>query len=143
MPQRKLLDNVRFQAFVLLAPAIAVNTLFAVWPMIEVVILSLQQWDGLAEERPWVGLENYVHIFTKDPVIIAPIEVATMWRWMYDPFFGLFSQLLNDVALRTWALDGLGDRDIALYSMFVAYVWQHLVSQTRESHSVPWRLSTA
>src|SRR5262245_56716557 len=28
------------------------------------------------------------------PVIIAPIAVATMWRWMYDPFFGLFGSLL-------------------------------------------------
>src|SRR5262245_17366302 len=29
------------------------------------------------------------------PVIIAPIAVATMWRWMYDPFFGLFGSLLT------------------------------------------------
>jgi raffinose/stachyose/melibiose transport system permease protein len=28
------------------------------------------------------------------PVIIAPIAVATMWRWMYDPFFGLFNSIL-------------------------------------------------
>lgn len=45
------------------------------------------------------------------PVIIAPIAVATMWRWMYDPFFGLFSQILTDIGLRTWILDWLGDRD--------------------------------
>ncbi len=60
------------------------------------------------------------------PVIIAPIAVATMWRWMYDPFFGLFSQVLTDLSLTALILDWLGDRDVALYSMFVAYIWQHV-----------------
>ena len=27
------------------------------------------------------------------------IAVATMWRWMYDPFFGLFSQLMTNMGL--------------------------------------------
>jgi raffinose/stachyose/melibiose transport system permease protein len=172
MFKQKFLDDVRLEAFVLLAPALCIYVLFAIWPMIEVVILSFQEWDGLAEHRSWVGFDNYEFIATKDPVfwgafrntviwtilsvvfppilgllfalglntsifargalraiyylpvIIAPIAVATMWRWMYDPFFGLVSQLLTDFGLRSWILDWLGDRDVALYSMFVAYVWQ-------------------
>lgn len=60
------------------------------------------------------------------PVIIAPIAVATMWRWMYDPFFGMFNQLLTSWGLTGLIQDWLGDRDIALYSMFVAYTWQHV-----------------
>jgi raffinose/stachyose/melibiose transport system permease protein len=58
------------------------------------------------------------------PVIIASIAVATMWRWMYDPFFGLFAQVLTNFGLQRWIPDFLGDADIALYSVFVAYVWQ-------------------
>lgn len=58
------------------------------------------------------------------PVIIAPIAVATMWRWMYDPFFGLFGQILTSLGLQSWIMDWLGNRDIALYSAFGAYVWQ-------------------
>nr|WP_064250447.1 sugar ABC transporter permease [Rhizobium leguminosarum]OAP89190.1 ABC transporter permease [Rhizobium leguminosarum] len=58
------------------------------------------------------------------PVIIAPIAVATMWKWMYDPFFGLFSQLLTSWGMQGWIKDWLGNRDIALYSVFVAYLWQ-------------------
>jgi raffinose/stachyose/melibiose transport system permease protein len=58
------------------------------------------------------------------PVIIAPIAVATMWKWMYDPFFGLFSGLLVEWGLQGWIQDWLGDRRIALWSVFVAYVWQ-------------------
>ncbi|MGG6895630.1 MULTISPECIES: carbohydrate ABC transporter permease [Rhizobium] len=58
------------------------------------------------------------------PVIIAPIAVATMWKWMYDPFFGLFSQLLTNWGLQSWIKDWLGNKDIALYSVFIAYLWQ-------------------
>ena len=58
------------------------------------------------------------------PVIIAPIAVATMWRWMYDPFFGLFNAALTGLGLDGLIQDWLGDRNVALYSMFVASVWQ-------------------
>lgn len=58
------------------------------------------------------------------PVIIAPIAVATMWRWMYDPFFGLFGQIMTSLGFGTLVPDWLGNRNIALYSAFAAYVWQ-------------------
>ena len=58
------------------------------------------------------------------PVIIAPIAVATMWRWMYDPFFGLFSQVLTNWALRARSRTGSATAKIALYSVFVAHLWQ-------------------
>jgi len=57
-------------------------------------------------------------------VIIAPIAVATIWRWMYDPFFGLFGQVLTGLGLQSWIQDWLGNPRLALYSMFVAYLWQ-------------------
>ncbi|MET0745474.1 MAG: sugar ABC transporter permease [Microvirga sp.] len=169
-----VMQSARAQAIMLVGPAFAVYATFAIWPMIEVVILSFQHWNGLAPEREWVGLENYRYILTIDtvfwgafrntvtwtilavifppviglllavglneqlygrvplravyylPVIIAPIAVATIWRWMYDPFFGLFNQVLTNLNLQTWIKDWLGDRDIALYSMFVAYTWQYV-----------------
>lgn len=172
MSNTDLFQTPRGQAIVLMAPALAVYSLFAIWPMIDVVILSFQNWNGIREDRYWVGLQNYYHILYNDPVfwvafrntviwtflsvvfppllglllalglnqrligraplraiyylpvIIAPIAVATMWRWMYDPFFGLFTQMLTDMGLSSWAVDWLGDKDVALYSIFVAYVWQ-------------------
>jgi raffinose/stachyose/melibiose transport system permease protein len=160
------------QGLILIAPALAVYCAFAVYPMLNVVALSFMRWNGLTATSHFVGLDNYVAVFTRDPVfwtavrntvlwtamsvvfppaigfllalalnqnipgraplralfympvIIAPIAVATMWRWMYDPFFGLFNAVLTAVGLQGLIQDWLGDRDIALYSMFVAYVWQ-------------------
>jgi raffinose/stachyose/melibiose transport system permease protein len=160
------------QGLVLLAPALAVYCGFAVYPMLNVVVLSFMRWNGLTATTQFIGLDNYVAVFTRDPVfwtavrntvlwtamsvvfppaigfllalslnqnipgrgplralfympvIIAPIAVATMWRWMYDPFFGLFNAILTALGLQGLIQDWLGDRNIALYSMFVAYVWQ-------------------
>jgi raffinose/stachyose/melibiose transport system permease protein len=162
------------QGWLLLAPALLLFIVFALYPMIDVFVLSFQKWDGLAPTRDFVGLANYQYILNDDPVfwqalrntiiwtvlavtippligfglalalnqnlpgrnglraifylpvIIAPIAVATMWKWMYDPFFGLFNNLLTSLGLDFLIQDWLGDRQIALYSIFVGYVWQHV-----------------
>lgn len=172
MQTTKLASDQRLQATLLIAPALIIYAVFAIYPMIDVVALSFQKWNGLDANRQFVGFSNYIDIFTKDPVfwvafrntitwtilstifpplfglllalglnqrlfarnslraiyylpvIIAPIAVATMWRWMYDPFFGIFNQVLSLLGLQSWIKDWLGARDVALYSAFVAYVWQ-------------------
>ncbi|MCB2401270.1 ABC transporter permease subunit [Rhizobium leguminosarum] len=172
MSLRQSTHDPRVQALILLVPALAIYAVFALYPMLNVVILSFQKWNGLDPNRQFVGVANYSAIFTRDPVfwvafrntviwtmmslifppmvglllalslnqkifgrnglraifylpvIIAPIAVATMWKWMYDPFFGLFSQLLTSWGMQGWIKDWLGNRDIALYSVFVAYLWQ-------------------
>jgi raffinose/stachyose/melibiose transport system permease protein len=171
---RKLLRLLGDQLWLFLGPALLVYVVFAIWPMIDVTLMSFQKWNGLAPTRPFVGLDNYIYVLTEDPVfwtaffntikwtllsliapplvglllalglnqnlvgraplraiyylpmIIAPIAVATMWRWMYDPFFGLFAQILTNWDYGNLIPDFLGDRNIALYSVFVAYIWQHV-----------------
>ena len=160
------------QGYLLLAPAVAVYALFAVYPMLNVVWMSFSAWNGLSAESRFVGVANYRAVLTSDPVfwgaltntvywtalavtvpnlvafclalalnqnlpgrsglrvifylpvIIASIAVATIWKWMYDPFFGLFSNLLTTWGLTDLIGDWLGDRRIALWSVFAAYVWQ-------------------
>ncbi len=156
----------------MLAPALAVYLLFAVYPMVDVTMMSFSFWNGLTTEAPFVGFDNYRHVLTSDPVfwgafantiwwtllaliipnivsfglalalnqalpgraslrvvfylpvIIASIAVATIWKWMYDPFFGLFNSLLAGWGMQGWILDWLGDKRVALWSVFAAHVWQ-------------------
>ncbi len=156
----------------MLAPALIVYCVFALYPMLDVVGLSFMKWNGLTPTKQFVGFDNYVQVFANDPVfwgalrntilwtilsvvfppllgfglalglnqnipgrgplralfylpvIIAPIAVATMWRWMYDPFFGLFNATLTGLGLQSFIQDWLGDRKVALYSIFIAYIWQ-------------------
>jgi raffinose/stachyose/melibiose transport system permease protein len=155
-----------------LLPALVIYGLFALYPMVDALWLSFFDWDGVSADREWVGLENYVQIFTRDPVfwtavqnsliwvvlsliiptaiglafavaldqrlrgrnvlraalylpaIIASIAVATMWSWMYNPIFGLVNATMEAIGLESLIQDWLGDPDIALYSVLVAYVWQ-------------------
>jgi raffinose/stachyose/melibiose transport system permease protein len=76
---------------------------------------------GLNQLIPW---RNPLRAIFYLPVVIAPIAAATIWKWMFDPFFGLFNAMLSAVGLQNWQLDWLGDSSVALYSAFIAYVWQ-------------------
>lgn len=95
-----------------------------IWTALSVVIPpSIGLALALGLNQPIFGRNSLRAIYYL-PVIIAPIAVATMWRWMYDPFFGLFGQIMTSLGLQSWVPDWLGNRDIALYSAFAAYVWQ-------------------
>ncbi|MHA6523743.1 carbohydrate ABC transporter permease [Tessaracoccus sp. G1721] len=156
-----------------LLPALALYGYFIVYPMLDSVRLSFYRWTGFrTDEQVFVGLDNYVRMFTADPVfwralsnsiiwvvlslllpmvlglllalalnrkmagrnlmrsvfyipsVFASITVAAMWRWIYNPTLGLVNQTLRQLGLDDWALTWLGDPKIALYSVFVASIWQ-------------------
>lgn len=156
-----------------LAPALLLYAAFLVHPMIDSVRLSFFSWTGYATEpQRFVGLQNYVRLFTVDtvfwtalhnsiiwvvlslavpmvislllalalnrkltgrnvfralfylPAVFASITVAAMWRWIYAPTIGAVDQALELMGLSHLAQAWLGDPQIALYSIFVAAVWQ-------------------
>jgi len=49
--------------------------LFTYLPVANMFSYSFTSWDGLAKEKEWVGLENYIRIFT-DPEILAVFRVS-------------------------------------------------------------------
>ena len=56
------------------------------------------------------------------PMMIAPIVVGLMWRYMYHPTVGSFNRLLKDLGLppAPWLSDG----DWAFASVVIADIWQ-------------------
>jgi ABC-type sugar transport system permease subunit len=61
------------------------------------------------------------------PVVLPASIVFHMWKWMYDPTWGLFNQLLG--ALGIPGLRWLSDPDMALPSIAMMEVW-HLTGIT-------------
>jgi raffinose/stachyose/melibiose transport system permease protein len=57
------------------------------------------------------------------PAVLAPIAVAAMWKWIYDPNFGVLNRVLELVGVDAVGRAWLGDPDTALYATFVASVW--------------------
>jgi raffinose/stachyose/melibiose transport system permease protein len=57
------------------------------------------------------------------PAVLAPIAVAAMWKWIYDPNFGVLNKLLELIGIDSTGRAWLGDPDTALYATFAASVW--------------------
>lgn len=58
------------------------------------------------------------------PAALAAIAAATMFRWIYNPVFGLLNGLLDTLGLEHLSSNWLGEPATALYSIFIASVWQ-------------------
>ncbi|WP_298921793.1 sugar ABC transporter permease [uncultured Roseobacter sp.] len=56
------------------------------------------------------------------PVVISPMAVATIWRWMYQPA-GVINQVLENIGLGALATPWLGSPDAVLYALALAHSW--------------------
>lgn len=56
------------------------------------------------------------------PVVISPMAVATIWRWMYQPT-GVINQMLEGIGLGVLATPWLGSPDAVLYALALAHSW--------------------
>ncbi|MEO1090926.1 MAG: sugar ABC transporter permease [Pseudomonadota bacterium] len=76
---------------------------------------------ALLLDRQLRGMSVFRTIFIL-PMMIAPIVVGLIWRYMYNPQFGIFNK-----TLKSWGLPSvpwLSDPDWALWSIVIADVWQ-------------------
>ncbi len=146
-----------------------------VLPMLYSMVISLFKWNGIGRME-YVGLGNFINLFTKDevfiislknnliwlvltiivtmsvglilavvlnkqfrgrtffrgffyfPCVIAPIAVAIIWRWIYNPNIGFINEFFKLIGYnysQTW----ISDAKISLYCVFAASLWQ-TVGQT-------------
>jgi raffinose/stachyose/melibiose transport system permease protein len=172
--RRRVRRSPFLRALPFLVPALAAYVVFVIAPMLESIRLSFFSWNGFqGVPQVFVGFDNYVRIFTEDPVfwrafgnsviwvvlslifplgislalavalnrklfgrnvfrsvfyipgVLASIAVANMWRWIYNPNYGIGESLGKALGL-PWLADiqWLGDQNIALYSVFLAFIWQ-------------------
>lgn len=63
-----------------LAPAVLLYGYFIVYPMLDSVRLSFYKWSGFRTEIPeFVGFDNYVRMFTADPVFWRAFFNSLIW----------------------------------------------------------------
>lgn len=76
---------------------------------------------ALALEHPVRGMAVFRTIFIL-PMMIAPIAVGLVWRYMFDAQFGLINALLGlfDIKAMTW----LADPSLAFVAIVIADIWQ-------------------
>ena len=79
------------------------------------IILALLVEQGVR------GLSVFRTIFIL-PMMIAPVVVGLIWRYLYDTRFGLINYYLQKIGIapQLW----LADPDVALLSVIIADIWQ-------------------
>lgn len=73
-PPRRRRPEISWQALIWVAPAVLLLLLFFIYPLITTIIASVQNSDGSS----FVGLKNYVHIFT-DPSMLIVLRNNLLW----------------------------------------------------------------
>ena len=88
-----------------------------------VVVLEMLLGLGLALmlERPIRGMSVFRTIFIL-PMMIAPIVVGLIWRYMYNPQFGIINKTLKDWGFKS--IPWLSSPKWALPSVIIADIWQ-------------------
>ncbi len=76
---------------------------------------------ALVLDREIRGISLFRTIFIL-PMMVAPIVVGLIWRFMYNEQFGTLTRLLNVLGLP--AVPWLSSPDVALISVIIADVWQ-------------------
>jgi multiple sugar transport system permease protein len=76
---------------------------------------------ALALEHPVRGMAIFRMLFIL-PMMIAPIAVGLVWRYMFDAQFGLINALLKALGLN--AQIWLADPQLAFIAIVVADIWQ-------------------
>ena len=56
-----------FTSYLFILPAILMFIVFSIYPFYKIFALSVYNWDGISSTMKFVGLEQYMHILTKNP----------------------------------------------------------------------------
>jgi multiple sugar transport system permease protein len=79
----------------------------------------LAQWIFRHRHLPGMAIVRTVLTM---PILIAPVVAAVMWRFMYQPDFGIINHLLTSLGIP--AVGWLSNPNIALFSIALIDVWQ-------------------
>jgi ABC-type sugar transport systems, permease components len=60
------------------------------------------------------------------PVVMAPIVVGYVWRFIYSSNYGLLNSFLTAIGKASWIKNWLGDPGIVLRSVSVPVIWQYI-----------------
>jgi multiple sugar transport system permease protein len=157
--------------YLFIAPNLVSILVFVAGPVLAGLVLSFMEWDLLSTPI-WVGLDNYIKMFTKDnlfwkslwnsiyysiltipvgigislilailvnrdmpginffksalflPVVSAITAIALVWKWLYNPEFGIFNYILELLGLPP--LDWLNDPRLAMPSIALMSIWKNM-----------------
>ncbi len=104
MKQRKpksSLAHIKKWPYIFLAPFFVSYAVFSVYPIIQSFLISLTNWNGISEKK-FIGLKNYINLFTTDAYFWKSIGTTTLTMLIVVPvsiFLSLvFSAVLDSMS---------------------------------------------
>jgi multiple sugar transport system permease protein len=117
-------------ALAFLAPALVILLVFVAWPMLSALRLSFTDASGFGQEE-YVGLDNYVRVFT-DPDVLQAMGNTAYYALLFTPT-AIIAALLLALLVNHRRLPGRGAFRTALFLPFVvslavaAFAWSYLL----------------
>lgn len=59
------------------------------------------------------------------PMLMSSVAIGILFKYIYDPVFGLVNPVLEAASLESWTRAWLGDKDTALYAVIGVISWQY------------------
>ncbi len=67
--------------------------------------------------------ENVLRSIFLYPLAVSFVVTGTVWSWLLNPGFGI-QKLVNDMGWTSFRFDWLVDRDMAIWTIVIAAIWQ-------------------
>lgn len=115
-----------FWRVVLLTPALAVFSVFVIWPLLDSFRYSFTNWNGFNPNYKFVGLDNFAKIFTDPNFVTATVNTA-IWMvaaLLLPTLLGLALALLLNAGLRGASIfKSIFYLPICLSAVIVGQIW--------------------
>ncbi|QMV44031.1 carbohydrate ABC transporter permease [Cohnella cholangitidis] len=76
--KRRSAEKTNPLAYLFLLPAFGMMAFFMIWPALQTFYISTTSWDGISPKK-FVGLQNYIHLFTDEPMFLQAIKNTLLW----------------------------------------------------------------
>lgn len=83
--------------------------------------MALSLWVAFILNKKIIG-KKFLRTAFFAPVIISPVAAALIWRWLYDPNFGLINYCI--AALGFAPINWLNEPTAAMFALIIVGVWK-------------------
>lgn len=114
-------------AYLFVLPALVLYVTFVLRPTLDVFVLSLYKWNGIAKEREWQGLANFTKLFN-DHIFWEALGNNLVWlvvTLFFNVLIGLVAAALLSMNIRGRVIFRLGYfLPVVQASIVTAMIWR-------------------
>lgn len=122
--------KIDFVKFVL--PALTLYSLFFLLPLLQTITYSFTDWNGIARSRDFIGIQNYIHIFS-DKLFFNSLKFTLSYAFLYTIAVNIvalaLALLLTKSIKSKTALRAIIFTPFLFNDVTVGFLWQFLLGR--------------